>query len=140
MVSMPEPLIAMLKKWHSIPVATTGPDGMPNVAAKSVRVIDAQTLIWGELYFRQTYQNLKHHPVASICVWQWTPPYTAYKMNGHVVIWNPGKMKEELDRHVWAGHGLEFQRRIEGMEAVVFTVEAIYDQTPRSDSAGKQIS
>ncbi len=137
---MPEPLIALLKKWHSVPVATTGPDGIPNIAAKSVRVIDPHTLIWGELYFMQTYQNLQNHPVASLCVWQWTPPYTAFKVIGHVVIHEKGKMKEELDKHVWAGHGDEFLMRIKRMAAMVFTVDAIYDQTPRSDSAGKQIT
>jgi len=31
---MPEELVQMLKEWHTVPVATTGPDGKPNVAGK----------------------------------------------------------------------------------------------------------
>ncbi|WP_243670607.1 hypothetical protein [Methanoculleus chikugoensis] len=47
-----------------------------------------------------------------------------------------------LDRSVWAGHtGGEFAARIEGMAAVVLTVEEIYDQTPpRLEAAGKRVA
>ena len=54
MIKMPEELIQLLNEWHTIPVATVGEDGKPNVAGKSVMVMDRETLIWGELYFRQT--------------------------------------------------------------------------------------
>jgi hypothetical protein len=56
---MPEELVQMLKEWHTVPVATSGPDGKPNVAGKSVMVMDPETIVWGELYFMQTYKNLK---------------------------------------------------------------------------------
>ncbi|WP_243670606.1 pyridoxamine 5'-phosphate oxidase family protein [Methanoculleus chikugoensis] len=82
MVIMPDALIALLKDWHSVPVATTGADGgVPNVAAKSVMVRDPETIIWGgELYFMQTHENLLRHPVASLCVWEWTP--AVYRVQG----------------------------------------------------------
>ena len=49
MAPMPDDLIALLREWHSVPVATCGVDGAPNVAAKSVVVRDPETLVWGEL-------------------------------------------------------------------------------------------
>jgi hypothetical protein len=47
----------------TVPVATVGPDGTPNVAPKSVMVMNPETIVWGELYFMQTYENLKTIPV-----------------------------------------------------------------------------
>ena len=82
MVEMPEKLMNLLREWHTFPVATVGKDGKPNIAGKSSRVQDAETIIWSELYFMQTYENLKENPVASICVWERKPPFRAYKING----------------------------------------------------------
>jgi predicted pyridoxine 5'-phosphate oxidase superfamily flavin-nucleotide-binding protein len=140
MVVMPDSLVALLKDWHSVPVATVGPDGMPNVAAKSVMVRDPGTVVWGELYFMQTYENLMRHPVASLCVWERTPPFTAYQVKGRVVIHRGDEVTAALDRSVWAGHPEEFAARVEGMAAVVLTVEEIYDQTPRLEAAGTRIA
>ena len=113
---------------------------MPNVAAKSVMVRDPETIIWGELYFMQTYENLTRHPVASLCAWEWTPPFTAYKVKGRVMIHEHDEVTAMLDKRVWAGHSEEFAARTEGMAAVVLTVEEIYDQTPRLEAAGKRIA
>ncbi len=140
MVMMPDNLIALLRDWHSVPVATTGSGGMPNVAAKSITVRDPETIVWGELYCMQTHENLMQNPVASICVWEWTPPFTAYKVKGRVVIHRHDDVTAALDKSVWAGHTGEFAARIEDMAAAVLTVEEIYDQTPRHDGAGGRIA
>jgi predicted pyridoxine 5'-phosphate oxidase superfamily flavin-nucleotide-binding protein len=140
MAEMPEDLIALLQAWHSVPVATTGADGTPNVAAKSVMVRDPETLVWGELYFMQTYENLRRHPVASLAVWCNRPPFTAYRVNGRTVIHEHDDVAAELDRRVWEGHGAGFELRTRGMAAVVLTVESVWDQTPRPDSAGLRIA
>jgi predicted pyridoxine 5'-phosphate oxidase superfamily flavin-nucleotide-binding protein len=140
MVMMSDTLIALLNEWHSVPVATIGADGMPNVAAKSVMVQDPETIVWGELYFMQTYENLMRHPVASLSVWEWAPPFTAYQVKGRVAIHKDDEVTAALDRSVWTGHTGEFAGRIEGMAAVVLTAEAIYDQTPRFEGAGERIA
>lgn len=140
MVAMPDTLVALLRDWHSVPVATTGADGMPNVAAKSVTVRDPETIVWGELYFMQTYENLMRHPVASLSVWDWNPPFTAYKVKGRVAIHRHDEVAASLDKSVWAGHSAEFAARTEEMAAVVLTVEEIYDQTPRLEAAGMRIA
>ena len=140
MAMMPDNLIALLKEWHSVPVATPGADGMPNVAAKSVALRGSETIVWGELYFMQTYENLMRHPVASLSVWEWAPPFTAYKVTGRVAIHKGDKLTATLDRSVWTGHTEEFSARLEGMAAVVLTVEEIYDQTPRFEGAGERIA
>jgi hypothetical protein len=40
MVTLPEELIHLMTEWHTVPVATTGPDGKPNVAGKPVMVMN----------------------------------------------------------------------------------------------------
>jgi len=41
MVTMPEELIYLLTKWHTVPVATTEPDGEPTIAGKSVHGVES---------------------------------------------------------------------------------------------------
>jgi uncharacterized pyridoxamine 5'-phosphate oxidase family protein len=140
MVTMPEELIHLLTELHTVPVATTGQDGKPNVAGKSVMVMNPDTIVWGELYFRQTYENLKQNPRASICVWKRSPPFSAYKVNGRVTMHENDEIAAQLDERVRAGHGGEFIASLKKLAAVYFTVEEIYDQTPNPESAGKRIS
>jgi hypothetical protein len=45
MVTMPEELIHILRKWNTVPVATIGSDGKTNVAGKSVMVMDPETIV-----------------------------------------------------------------------------------------------
>jgi predicted pyridoxine 5'-phosphate oxidase superfamily flavin-nucleotide-binding protein len=140
MVTMPEELIHLLTEGHTVPVATTGVDGKPNIAGKSVMVMNPEIIVWGELYFRQTYENLTKDPRASICVWKRGPPFTAYKVNGRVTIHENDEIAAQLDERVRTGHGMEFKTRRKKLAAVYFTVEEVYDQTPNPESAGKLIS
>jgi predicted pyridoxine 5'-phosphate oxidase superfamily flavin-nucleotide-binding protein len=139
MVAMPEELMDMIRQWHTVPVATAGRDGKPNVAPKSVTVQDPETLVWGELYFLQTYKNLLDNPFASICIWQKNPPFTAYKLNGQVTFHHHDETAAQMDKQVWKGHTPDFAARTEKMAAAIFTVLELYDQTPRPGSAGNRI-
>jgi predicted pyridoxine 5'-phosphate oxidase superfamily flavin-nucleotide-binding protein len=139
MVTMPEELLHLLMEWHTVPVATVGPDGTPNVAPKSVMVMNPSTIVWGELWFMQTYENLKHHPRASICAGKRTPPFSAYRMNGKVTIHENDEVSARLDEAMRTGHPMVFKARREQLAAVWFTVEEIYDQTPGIETAGKRI-
>ena len=140
MVKMPEELINLLTESHTVAVGTTGQDGKPNVAGKSVMVKDPETIVWGELYFRQTYENLKKDPRASISVWTRIAPIKAYKINGRVVLHEHDEVADQLDERVRKTHGMELKTRRDRMAAVCFTVEEVYDQTPDVDRAGKKIS
>ena len=139
MVTMPEELLHLLTEWHTVPVATTGPDGTPNVAPKSVMVMNPETIVWGELYFMQTYENLKNNPRASICVWQRTPPFKAWKMNGTVTIHENDEVSARMDEAMRTGHPMQFKARKEQLAAVRFSVEEMYDQTPGIETDGKRI-
>ena len=137
---MPEELIHLLTESHTVAVGTTGPDGKPNVAGKSVMVKDPETIVWGELYFRQTYENLKKDPRASISVWTKNAPIKAYKINGRAALHENDEIASQLDERVRKTHRMELKSRREKMAAVIFTVEEVYDQTPDIERAGKQIS
>jgi uncharacterized pyridoxamine 5'-phosphate oxidase family protein len=109
MVTIPEELTHMLGEWHTVPVATIGLDEKPHVAGKSVMVMDPETIVWGELYFKQTCENLKQNPRASICVWQRSPPFKAYKVNGRVKIHENDEFATQLDERARSGHGMDFK-------------------------------
>ena len=47
MTAKPDDLIALLKEWHSVPVATNGADGTPKVAAGSVMARNPETIVRG---------------------------------------------------------------------------------------------
>jgi predicted pyridoxine 5'-phosphate oxidase superfamily flavin-nucleotide-binding protein len=140
MVTMPEELLHLLTEWHTVPIATVGPDGTPNVTPKSVMVMNPNTIVWGELYFMQTYENLKNNPHASICIWQRTPPFRAYRMNGTVTIHENDEVSARLDEAMRTGHPMVFKASREQLAAVWFSVEEIYDQTPGVETAGKKIA
>ncbi|HWS21061.1 MAG TPA: pyridoxamine 5'-phosphate oxidase family protein [Methanoregula sp.] len=140
MVRMPEELIQLLTEWHTVPVATIGPDGKPNVAGKSVMVMNPETIIWGELYFMQTYENLTRNPRASICVWKRSPPFRAYKVNGWVTIHENDEIAAQLDERMRTGHRGEFIASLKKLAAVYFNVGEVYDQTPNPETAGKRIA
>jgi hypothetical protein len=108
MVTMPEELIVVLTGWHTVPVAPTSAGGKPNVAGKSVMIRDPETIVRGELSFRQTYENLMHKPRASVCVGQRSPPFRVYKVNGRVKIHENDEIAAQLDERVRSGHGMEF--------------------------------
>jgi len=139
MVTMPEELLHLLTELHTVPVATVGPDGTPNGAPKSVMVMNPETIIWGELWFMQTYENLKHNPRASNCVWQRTPPFKAWKMNGKVTIHENDEVSARMDEAMRTGHPMVFKAKREQLAAVWFSVEEIFDQTPGIGTAGKRI-
>lgn len=140
MVRMPEELIQLLREWHTVPVATTGPEGKPNVAGKSVMVMNPETLVWGELYFMQTWENLRNDPRASICIWSRSPPFRAFRLNGRVTLHEHDELAAEMNERMRTGHGFELRARRDQLAAVYFTVEEIYDQTPDLASAGKRIA
>lgn len=139
MVAMPEDLVHLLTEWHTVPVATTGPDGTPNVAPKSVMVMNPETIVWGELYFMRTYENLKTNPRASICIWQRTPPFKAWKMNGIVTIHENDEVSARMDKEMRTGHPMQFRAKRKQLAVVWFSVEEMYDQTPGIETAGKRI-
>ena len=101
--------------------------------------MDPETIVLGELYFMQTYENLKKNPRASICIWQRSPPFRAFKMNGRVKIHEHDEISARLDEQVRTGHGMDFPARREQLAAIFFSIEEIYDQTPSLESAEKRI-
>jgi hypothetical protein len=88
----------------------------------------------------QTYENLKNNPHASICIWQRTPPFRAYRMNGTVTIHENDEVSARLDEAMRTGHPMVFKASREQLAAVWFSVEEIYDQTPGVETAGKKIA
>ena len=140
MAKMPTELANMLMEWHTVPMATVGEDGRPNVSPKSTMVRDDETLLFTELFFRRTYENLQSNPVASICVWQHDPPYLAYRVFGRIEMQESGAIVEEMKERMRSGHPGMFLPRGDNLVAYIFHVEEIYDVTPSPAAGGKRIA
>ena len=69
MMKIPSDVRELLTSGHSIWVATTGPDGMPNVSIKaSGTLLDEDHLYFADMYSRKTRANLERDPHVAVGV------------------------------------------------------------------------
>ena len=80
--------------------------------------MNPSTIVWGEPWFMQMYENLKNNPRASIYIWQRTPPFKAYRMNGTVTIHENDEVSARLDEAMRTGHPMVFKAKREQLAAV----------------------
>ena len=66
---MPQNVIDMIQKQHLAFVATSSPNGVPNVSPKgSISVLDKSRLVFAEIASPDTISNLKSNPNVSLYV------------------------------------------------------------------------
>jgi len=69
MMNVPSDVRDLLTRGHAVWVATTGPDGMPNVSIKaSGTLLDEGHLYFADMYSRKTRANLERDPRVAIGV------------------------------------------------------------------------
>jgi predicted pyridoxine 5'-phosphate oxidase superfamily flavin-nucleotide-binding protein len=70
MTKIPSDVRELLTHSHTVWVATTGPDGMPNVSIKaSGTLLDEEHLYFADMYSRKTRANLEHDPRVAVGVY-----------------------------------------------------------------------
>jgi hypothetical protein len=109
----------------------------PRLRVNPSMVMNPETIVWGELYFSRTYENLTKDPRASICVRKRSSPFSPYKVDGSIKTHEHDKIAAQREERVRTAHGMEFKARCKELAAVYFTVEEIYDQTPDPESCRK---
>ncbi len=131
MVSMPEPVIRMIRHPDSCKVmSTVSPDGSPHsIVCGSLMVSGDDTIVVGEAFMYRTSENLEHDPRAEFLVWKGKDAYSISA--------------------VWTGRkdtGPEFERmeqllgkmNMDIVSIMTFRVEGVWDESA-SHNAGNRV-
>jgi predicted pyridoxine 5'-phosphate oxidase superfamily flavin-nucleotide-binding protein len=162
MVKIDEKIRRFFRGDKAVVVATCDEKGLPNAALKNAAVSGDETIVWEEVYFTKTYENVKKNPKVCIIGWDRSGPSVtsdgkkiatnpAYKLVGTATIYdeNHEKTKQWRKRvhEVHLKHGIDsvgvpVQKDAQGKykhALIEVHIEEIYDQTP-GPNAGKKIA
>ena len=116
-------------------VATASKDGMPNLSIKgSLRVLDAENLIFADLYSLKTRANLLENPQVAIMVYE-ESSRKGYCFKGRAELISRGPIYDQIAEQIKQ----RFPQAPPAKYAVKVGVEAIYDQSMGPDG-GKKIA
>lgn len=77
-------------------LATADRNGQPNIAPKgSVIVVDDETLAFGEMVGKLTYQNLKDNPQVAVAVAD-RSSLVGYRFNGQAIMHGEGSLYDRV--------------------------------------------
>jgi predicted pyridoxine 5'-phosphate oxidase superfamily flavin-nucleotide-binding protein len=117
-------------------LATADPKGVPNVVpVGAVKILDDETILVSDQYFRKTLDNLRKNPKVAISFWEMGE---GYQIKGKAKIHTEGKIYEETAEWI-RKLSEEIGRPIKSKGAVVIKIKAIYSVSPGS-KAGERIA
>ncbi|OPY91066.1 MAG: Pyridoxamine 5'-phosphate oxidase [Syntrophus sp. PtaU1.Bin208] len=136
MAEMTERMQELFNKVQTIVLSTATGDGIPNaVPVGAKKIIDAETILISDQFFKKTLQNMKTNPQASVTYWEGSE---GYQLKGTVSIETSGPRYEDTVR--WID---ELSARIgvplKSKGAIILKIEKIYDVAPGFE-AGKQLA
>jgi hypothetical protein len=116
-------------------VATSSPDGTPNVTPKgTLRVLDDQHVMFADLFSLKTRQNLEKNPKVAVTVID-TASAKGYQLKGRVELISSGPLFKQFEVQL-----NQAMLSLPPLKYVVkIAVESAYDQSAGPD-AGKQIA
>ena len=116
-------------------VATSSPDGTPNVTPKgTLRLLDDQHVMFADLFSLKTRQNLEKNPKVAVTVID-TASAKGYQLKGTAELISSGPLFEQFAAQLkQAMPSLPLPKYV-----VKIAVESVYDQSAGPD-AGKQIA
>ncbi len=136
MARMTERMKELFKSVRTAVLATATVDGEANaVPVGAKRVIDDETILISDQFFRKTRANLEANPRASVTFWD---GHEGYQFKGSVTVQTSGPLYEQTAAWVQAmGDKAGFPLRSKGI--VVMKIEAIYGIAPGPE-AGRQLA
>ncbi len=136
MAQMTNTMREMFNKVRTVVVATATTGGKPNaVPANAKKVIDDETILISDQYFKKTLANMRVNPQVSIMYWEGSQ---GYQLKGSVTIETSGQRYEDTAR--WIDEiSVKLGVSLKSKGAVIFKIEEIYNLTPGPD-AGKQLA
>lgn len=162
MAKIDEKIRRFIRGDQEVVVATCDENGVPNASLKNAAVSGGDTVVWEEVYFTKTYENVKKNPKVCLVGWDKSGPSVtpdgkkialnpAYKLIGKATVYDEHHEKTKQWRkrvhevHVKYGidsAGVPVKTDAQGNykhALVEVHIEEIYDQTPGLN-AGKKIS
>ena len=90
-MNIPEKVGAMLDRWRSFALATTDPDGTPNVAPMmQMWRIEDDVIVIADLFMKRTRENIQANGKAGIGIWD-DETRESYKLKGEARYVTEGK-------------------------------------------------
>jgi predicted pyridoxine 5'-phosphate oxidase superfamily flavin-nucleotide-binding protein len=163
MVKLSSKIRKFFRGDQEVVVATCDEKGVPNASIKNAAAVDDETVIWEEIYFTKTYENVKKNPKVCLVGWDKSGPTLtpegkkisrneAYKLIGTATVYGEDHEKTKMWRkkiaEVHLKHGIDsigipppaVDEHGNVRHALIEVhIEEIYDQTP-GPSAGKRIA
>ncbi|MBA3035486.1 MAG: flavin-nucleotide-binding protein [Desulfobacterium sp.] len=136
MAKMTERMKELFEKVGAAALATSTPDGTPNVVPVGAKkIIDDETVLISDQFFNKTLANMKSNPQVSITYWE---GHEGYQLKGKVTIETSGKRYEETARWIEdMGTRAGFPLKSKGV--VILKIEEIYGVAP-GPGAGKKLA
>ena len=136
MAQMTERMQELFNKVRTAVLATATGDGRPNeVPSGAKKIIDAETILISDQYFKKTLANMKENPQVSLIYWEGRE---GYQLKGTVTIETSGQRYEDTARWI-VDLITKFGLPLKSKGAIIVKIEKIYDLTPGPD-AGKQLA
>jgi len=135
MASLSERMKEIFAKQGIFVLGTADSNGVPNVVpVGAVKILDDETILVSDQYFRKTLNNLKENPKVAISFWEMGE---GYQIKGEAAIHTSGKIYEETaewirERSQKIGHPLKSKG------AVVIKITEIYSVAP-GPNAGQRV-
>lgn len=96
MAKLPDSVIEIMTKGHTIWVATVDAEGMPNVAAKgSGALVDDEHLYFADLFSKKTRENLRVNPKVALGIHS-TDPKLAVQVKGTATMLDSGELFDRV--------------------------------------------
>ena len=137
MAKMNAKVRALFENQPIVVMATASARGVPNVVPIGAKkVLDDETIMISDQYFKKTLANIKENPQASLTFWD-AKTAESYQIKGAVAIETSGRIFEETA--AW----IEEISRIGNIPmkskgALILTIREIYTSVPGPD-AGTRI-
>ncbi len=136
MAKMTERMQEVFNKVPIVLLSTATSDGIPNaVPVGAKKIVDAETIIVSDQFFKKTLANMKSNPRVAVTFWD---GFEGYQLKGFVTIENSGTRFEETARWIdELSSRVGFPLKSKG--AVIVKIEEIYSVSP-GPSAGSQLA
>ena len=134
MVEMSAEVRETLEKQWPHPLATASTEGKPNVVYIGIlKVLDDETLVLSDNYFKKTAANLEENPWASIVCWT-KDPKKSYQIKGKVTFQDEGEIFDDIVEVV-----RKRNPKVKVKRAAIMKIEEIYEANS-GPTAGDRIA
>ncbi|HON62414.1 MAG TPA: pyridoxamine 5'-phosphate oxidase family protein [Deltaproteobacteria bacterium] len=127
---------ALFEGQAIVSLATASAGGVPNVVPVGAKkVLDDETVLISDQYFRKTLANLKENPKAALSFWD-AGTAESYQIKGTVTIETSGRIFEETAAWI---EEMSRARNIplKSKGALVFKIHEIYSNAPGPDAGAR---